>query len=149
MAWTALITYYQIEDVLPQIFENAEIPLILILDGITDVGNLGAIARSAWCMGAHALVVPHNHSAQINADAVKSSAGAILQINVCRTFSLRRAVEYLKYNGIKIFASHVESGIPAGLLNLREPSAIILGPEGEGVSKELLDKADQQIKYLS
>ena len=84
IAFISPITYQKIEDLIPQIFESGEVPLILLLDGITDVRNFGAIARTAECCGAHAIVVPKKGSAQINPDAVKTSAGALYKIPVCR-----------------------------------------------------------------
>lgn len=145
LAFLSLIDYYKIEDVLPQIYEKGEVPLILVLENITDVGNFGAIARSALCLGAHALVIPHAHFAQINHDAMKSSAGALTQVTVCREFSLRRAVEYLKYNGVQIYATHVDKGMDIASVDLKEPCAIILGAEDTGVSHELLEKCDARV----
>ena len=94
------IPYYKLEDVLPGIYEKNETPLIVLLDNVTDVRNFGAIARSAECSGAHALVVPKKGSALINADALKTAAGALTKIPVCRESSLTKAVEMLRLSGV-------------------------------------------------
>ena len=146
VAFQSLIEYDNLEDKIPHLYEQGKSPLVLILDGITDVGNFGAIARSAFCMGVDTMVISHSNSAQINEVAMKASAGALNKISVCREFSLRRAVEFLKYNGFKIYATHVEDGQDVGTVDFSEPCAIIMGSEDEGVSQELLDKCDRNIR---
>lgn len=142
---TALIPYQKLEDILPHIYEQGETPLFIILDGVTDVGNFGAIARSAWCMGAHAVITSFTNTAQINRMAMKASAGALHHIPVCKEYSLRRAVEFLKYNGLKLYATHVENGVTIDRVDFKEPCAIIIGAEDTGVSHELLEKCNQRI----
>src|SRR5690606_28701196 len=88
IAFISPITYQNIEDIIPTIYENGEIPLILMLDGVTDIRNFGAIARTAECAGVHAIIVPKKGSAEINPDAIKTSAGALFKIPVCRVDSL-------------------------------------------------------------
>src|ERR1700744_1522723 len=95
------ITYYKIEDIIPMVFEKGETPLILILDGITDVRNISAIARTAECAGVHAIVVPAKGSAQINGDAIKTSAGALYNIPVCRESSLLQTAKFLQASGLQ------------------------------------------------
>jgi 23S rRNA (guanosine2251-2'-O)-methyltransferase len=145
VAFQSLIEYDNLEDKIPHLYEQGITPLVLILDGITDVGNFGAIARSAYCLGVDTLVISHANSAQINEVAMKASAGALNKISVCREFSLRRSVEFLKYNGFKIYATHVENGITLSSVDFREPCAIIMGSEENGVSAELLDKCNLNI----
>lgn len=143
-AFLAAVQTYQLEDVVPGIFERGESPLILILEGVTDVRNFGAIARSAEVLGAHTIVIPTKNSAQINAEAVKASAGALLKIPVCRSHSLVKVVEYLKLSGIKILASDLRSNQTITKLDLTMPLALVIGSEGEGISESLLRLADER-----
>src|SRR5690606_3562578 len=137
------ITYQRLEDVVPLLYERGEVPLLLILDGITDVRNLGAIARTAECVGAHALIVPRKGSAEINPDAIKTSAGALFKINVCREERLSDAVRFLQESGIQVVActEKTESSIYA--LDYSTPTAFILGSEERGIADDLIRMADQ------
>ncbi len=146
IGFLALIQYYRLEDVLPLIYERSETPLLLLIDGVTDVRNLGAIARSAACCGVHALVLPRKGSAMINAEAIKTSAGALTKIPVCREDSLVAAVEMLQLSGVQIFASSLKSGTKIYDLDLQVPSGIIMGSEDRGVNSTLLGMADQTFR---
>lgn len=143
VALISLVPYYQLEDVLPGIFERSEVPLILLLDGITDVRNFGAIARSAEIAGAHTIVTSLKGSALINADAMKTSAGALAKIPVCRESSIMQAVELLQLSGVRVFASDLQSHTPIYKVDFKQPAAIIIGSEGEGVNQALLQAADE------
>ena len=143
VGFISLIRYFKIEDVLPMIYEKSETPLIIILDGVTDVRNMGAIARSAECCGAHALVIGKKGNAPINTEAIKSSAGALMKIPVCRENSLVNTLEYLQLSGIKVFASSLQGKQMIYDLDFKVPTALIVGAEGEGISKALLEKADE------
>ena len=105
IAWLSQITYHDITSILPTIFESGEEPLIMILDGVSDVRNFGAIARTAECAGVHAILIPSSGSAAINPDAIKTSAGALHRIPVCREKNLIVAVRYLRESGLRIFAA--------------------------------------------
>ncbi len=142
IALVSLGTYYALEDLLPNIFERSQTPLLLLLDGVTDVRNFGAIARTAECMGAQALVVPQKGSALINADAMKASAGALSKIPVCRERSLSKAVELLQQSGVRVYASDLQAEQCVFELDFRHPTAFLLGSEGAGVSPALLRQAD-------
>lgn len=137
------IKYYLLEDVLPGIFERNESPLILILDGVTDVRNLGAIARSAECLGAHALVIPKKGSALINAEGLKTSAGALTKIPVCRENSLASAIGYLKLSGVKIYSSDLQAEKRIQDIDWTGPAGILIGSEGKGVNPALGREADE------
>ncbi len=139
----SLISYYLLEDVLPMIYEKSETPLILLLDGVTDVRNFGAIARSAEVCGVQALVIPQKGTAQINAEALKTSAGALTRIPVCREKSLVAAMEYLQLSGIQTFASDLKAEKKIFELDLTQPSALIVGSEDEGVSRAILKRVNQ------
>jgi 23S rRNA (guanosine2251-2'-O)-methyltransferase len=140
------ITYQRIEDIVPVIYEKGEVPLILILDGITDVRNLGAIARTAECAGVHALVVPKKGSAEINPDAIKTSAGALFNIPVCREDSLAKTARFLQESGLQLVASSEKTNDTIYMPDYTMPTAIILGAEDVGISNELLRTADHLAK---
>lgn len=142
IGYLALIDYYRLDDVVPLIWEQGETPLILIVDQVTDVRNFGAIARSAEVCGVNAIVVPKTGSALINADALKTSAGALTRLNVCRENSLVTAVEYLQNVGIPVFASGLNAEKQIFETDLTGPVALVVGSEDEGVSQGLLDRAD-------
>lgn len=146
IAYITSITYQKIEDILPGIFEQGKTPLILILDRITDVRNFGAIARSAECAGVDAIVIPSRGSAQINADAIKTSAGALHKIPVCRTDNLKATLDYLKESGLQIVACTEKTDSNYYTIDLTLPSAIIMGSEEDGVSPEYLKRSDQKAK---
>ena len=142
VAFLSQVTYHDITGLLPAIFESGEDPLILILDGVSDVRNFGAIARSAECAGVHAIVVPESGSAAINSDAMKTSAGALHRIPVCRHKDLRFIVKFLRESGLTVFAATEKAPKFYYETDLRGPVGIILGSEEKGVSSQLLKKAD-------
>ncbi len=146
LAFVSMVQYFHLEDVLPGIFEKSEMPLILLLDGVTDVRNFGAIARSAEIAGVQTIVVPLKGSALINAEAMKASAGALSKIPVCRESSLAKAVEYLKLSGIRILASDLKAEKMIYEVDFGQPVAILIGSEGEGVNQALLREADELFK---
>lgn len=135
------IHYQHIEDVFPVIYDRGEVPLLVILDGVTDVRNMGAIARSAEAMGAHALVVPQKKTAQINAEALKSSAGALTSLPVCRAASLANAIDYLILNGVQVVAADLKGKQALHELDLTLPTAIVMGAEDEGIRPHILRKS--------
>ncbi len=144
IGFLSLLTYYRLEDVLPGIYESSETPLILLLDGVTDVRNFGAIARTAECCGVHALVIPKKKSAQINADAIKSSAGALTKIPVCRENSIEKTIELLRLSGVQVLASDLQAKEKIFDLDFKLPTAIIMGSESKGIHPSLLQKADKR-----
>ena len=138
------IQYFKIEDVLPMVYEQSRTPLFLLLDEVTDVRNFGSIARSAEVCGADAIIIPSKGAARINEDAMKTSAGALSKIPVCRSSSLMNAIEYLQLMGIQIVASNLQAKKKLYDLDLKVPTAFIIGSEDLGVSPALLRKADEQ-----
>lgn len=143
VALMAAVAYQRLSDVLPTVYERGEVPLLVLLDGITDVRNMGAIARSAVCAGAHALVVSLKNAAPIHADAVKTSAGALLQIPICREPSMQSVLDMLGQNGVSVLASSLQSSKKLYDLDLTLPVALLLGSEGEGVNPAFLRQADE------
>ena len=146
LAWLSVIEYQHIANLLPMIFEKGEDPLIIALDGVSDVRNFGAIVRTAECLGAHAIVIPEKGSARITADAVKTSAGALHTFPVCRERSIVRSVNFLKDSGLKIICGAEKSGETASEADLKGPMVLIMGSEDKGISRELTALADQTIK---
>ena len=146
VAMLSPINYQNIEDIVPTIFESGEIPLILILDRITDVRNLGAVARSAECSGVHAILIPSRGSGQINSDAIKSSAGAIFNIPICRSENLKTAIEELKASGLRIVACTEKTDTIIYKNDFTVPTAVILGSEEDGISEEYLKMCDIKTK---
>ena len=146
IAMGSLIEYGSLETTIPGLFEQGEVPFVLILDGITDVRNLGAIARTAECVGANVLLLPMKGSAQINADAIKTSSGALLNLNVCRTEKLTDAVLYLKNSGLKIISATEKATQTYFSADLNGPVALIIGSEEKGISTELIALSDIHVK---
>lgn len=138
----SLIRYQRVEDVVPHLFEQSVMPLLVMLDGVTDVRNLGAIARSAECLGAHALVVGKKNAAPVNAEAMKASAGALNQLPVCRENSLVAAVEWMQMSGIQVVGTTLEESTPVEAVDFSGPTAIVLGAEDTGLSQGLSDRLD-------
>jgi 23S rRNA (guanosine2251-2'-O)-methyltransferase len=146
VAFITEVSYYRCEDLLPEVFESGKTPLLLVLDRVTDVRNFGAIARTAECAGVDFIVIPSRGSAQINADAVKTSAGALHRIKVCREENLKHTCDFLKESGIKLIACHEKAGRDIYEMSGTEPCAIIMGSEEDGISSEYLKRCDDQVK---
>lgn len=146
VAFLSEIEYRQIEHIIPFLYEKGETPFIIILDGITDVRNFGAIARTAECAGAHAIVVPAKGSAQINADAFKTSAGALHKIPVCRSMNLEKDIEFLKNSGLEIIAATEKSEKDYYEIDFTKPFVLIMGAEDKGISTTFLKMSDRTAK---
>lgn len=145
ICYVSEIAYQPLEQLLPMIFERGKDPLLLILDRITDVRNFGAITRTAECAGVDAIIIPTKGGARINADAVKTSAGALYKIPICREENLKIALDLIKNSGIEIIACTEKSTTPYHSISYNKPVAIILGSEEDGISHEYLKKADQTV----
>lgn len=142
IAFKSAITYQDLQQIIDWINSKGETPLLLILDGVTDVRNIGAIARSAVCTGVHAIIIPDKGVGALNEDAVKSSAGALEKIHICRVNSVANAVDTLHLNGIKVFASEMNAANKLFELNFSDPCCIVMGNEGKGVQPFILKSAD-------
>jgi 23S rRNA (guanosine2251-2'-O)-methyltransferase len=145
VAYVSLVEYQPLHSVLSMVYDRGEIPLLLILDKITDVRNMGAIARSAECFGVHAIVLPERGGALINADAIKTSAGALMRIPVCREVSLPETIAFLQQSGIKVVAASERANVSVYETEGDGPLAVILGSEDKGVSSVCLKMADEII----
>ena len=146
LAFISPIEFQNIENILPSIFEAGKTPLIVILDKVTDVRNFGAITRTAECANVDAVIIPEKGSAQISGDAVKTSAGALLKIPVCRVKSLSETIKYLQQSGIQVVAATEKATDFYYKVDFSIPTAILLGAEDRGVAFEYLKVADQMVK---
>lgn len=142
VAQVSPVRYYEIESLVEELIEKDKKPFILVLDRITDVRNFGAIARTAECEGVDAILIPSKGSAVVNADAIKTSAGALNRIKVCRTDSLKDSLFYIQQCGVRLVACTEKSKIPLYETNLRGSVAIIMGSEKDGVTQDLINMAD-------
>lgn len=140
------IQYQDLQDVISFIVEKGEVPLFLILDGVTDIRNIGAIARSAFCFGVNAIIIPDKGVGAMNEDAMLTSAGALEKLAICRVSSLMKTVDELHLNGIKVFASEMTATKKLYELELKEPCAIVLGGEEHGVYPALMKICDEQFQ---
>ncbi|NUM31282.1 MAG: 23S rRNA (guanosine(2251)-2'-O)-methyltransferase RlmB [Bacteroidetes bacterium] len=140
------VEYQNFEEIITQVFERGEVPFLIILDGITDVRNFGAIARTAECLGVHAIVIPVNNSVTVTPDAVKTSAGALLTVPVCKVNSIAITLEKMKEYGISIIGCTEKASESIFNTDFKGPSAIILGSEETGLSKIALKLADKLVK---
>lgn len=137
VAFTTAIQFYELDDVLQHTYEQGETPLFLVLDNITDIHNIGAIARSAHWFGVHAIIYSLKNAAPLNSAAVKISAGALLEIPVCRVSSIVKALEYLQQSGITIVGTEVTKEEFSKREVLNAPLAMIMGSEEKGMSREV------------
>lgn len=142
IAILAAVPYQKLENIIPILYEDGKVPLMVVLDGVTDIRNFGAIARTANCAGVDAIVIPSHNSVSITADAVKTSAGALFHIPVCREISTLDAVKCLKENGYKIVAATEKGAVNYTLTDFTVPVAIVVGAEETGISDEVLRLAD-------
>jgi len=142
IAFVSAVVYQPIDEIIQRTFEIGETPLLVLLDGVTDVRNMGAIARSAECLGAHAMILPMQGSARVDADAVKTSAGALNHLPVCRSPNIYDTIYYLQSCGITILVATDKTDMPYYEADFTGPICLILGSEGEGVSRKILAEAD-------
>ena len=138
------IGYVELNDILERVPED-ETPLIVLFDGVTDVRNFGAIARSAECAGAHGLIVPLKNAAPVNSEAIRSSAGALTAIPVCRVGSIRNTLKALQAEGYQVVGATEKSRKLLYDADFRKPTALVMGAEGTGISKEVLKLCDEQL----
>ncbi len=146
ICFISAIHYAPLHNVLSGVYEQGNLPLLLVLDRITDVRNFGAIARTAECAGAQAIVVPAKGAAEINSDAMKTSSGALNFLPICREFSLTETVQYLQDSGIQVVACTEKAEQTIFDVDFTRPTALIMGSEEDGVSIELIRKVDQLAK---
>ena len=146
VAYLSPIDFHELEEVIMKVVEDGRKPLILALDRITDVRNFGAIARTAECAGVDAIIIPEQNAAAINADSIKTSAGALHKITVCRTWNLKLAIQFMKESGIQLVGCTEKTQDMMYKPDYTPPTAIIMGSEEDGVSPEFLKMCDARAK---
>lgn len=146
IAFVSVVTYHRIEDIIPFVFEQGKDPFIVLLDGITDVRNFGAIARTCECAGVDAIVIPSRDSVTVNGDAMKTSAGALNILPVCKEKSINQTIRYLKDCGVTVLAASEKAVKNYTEVSFTGPIAIVMGAEDTGVSPENLRSCDEMIK---
>jgi 23S rRNA (guanosine2251-2'-O)-methyltransferase len=143
VAFAGLVSYMDLQAVIDHTVGAGSVPLFVMLDGVTDVRNIGAIARSALCCGAQALIIPDKGTGALNEEAMKSSAGALEKIQVCRVESLLKAIDILHLNGIRVFTSEMGASRRVFELPLADPCCIVMGSEDKGVQAYIRKAADE------
>lgn len=142
IAFMAAVDYYHVDDIVPALYDEGINPFIVVLDGVTDVRNFGAIARTCECAGVNAIVIPERNSVSVNADAVKTSAGALNYLPVCRERNLVNAVKYLRDSGFKVMGASEKTDLNYTKADFTGPVAIVLGAEDTGISADILRLCD-------
>ncbi len=145
LAMMSAVTYYRLDHLVPELYEAGLLPFMVVLDGITDVRNFGAIARTCECAGVDAIVIPQHGSVSVGGDAVKTSAGALLHLPVARVSSTLQAVRFLKDNGYKIVAVTEKSDFNYTEASYTDPVAIVMGAEDTGISPEVMKYCDTKV----
>ena len=146
IALVSAITYQKVENLVPYLYEEGKHPLFVMLDGVTDVRNFGAIARTCECAAVDAIIIPSRNSVSVNADAIKTSAGALHTLPVCREHSLQATLQYLKESGFRIVAATEKGDYDYTKADYTGPVCIIMGAEDKGVSYENLALCDEWVK---
>lgn len=146
IAYISPITYQKVEQVVPMLFDEGKSPILVLLDGITDVRNFGAIARTCNCAGVDAIIIPQKNSVSVNADAIKTSAGALHTLPVCRETNILETIKYLKESGFHVVAATEKGDYDYDKADYKDPICIIMGAEDTGVPYEHLAKCDEWVK---
>lgn len=145
LAMMSAVTYHRLDHLVPELYEAGILPFIVILDGITDVRNFGAIARTCECAGADAIIIPEHGSVSVGGDAVKTSAGALLHIPVCRVGSTAWAVKFLKENGYNVVAVSEKADMSYVEGEYTGPVALVMGAEDTGISEATLNECTAKV----
>ena len=146
VALVSPITYHKIEEVVEGLLAEDKKVFVLALDRITDIRNFGAIARTAECEGVDAILIPNKGSAQVTADAIKTSAGALNRIKVCKTENFKESLFYIQQCGLRVVACTEKASVPLYETNLRGSVVVIMGSEMDGITSDLINMADISCK---
>ncbi len=146
IAFISAISYASLENIISSAYESGKNPFILVLDRITDVRNLGAIVRTAECVGIDAIVIPDKNTARLGGDAFKTSAGALSRVPICRERNLKGTITYLKNNGLQVIGCTEKAGKLIYDFDYDIPLAIVMGSEEDGISPECLYLCNDQVK---
>lgn len=146
IAFVSPVSFFDVEEIVTQIYEEGKTPFILALDGVTDVRNFGAVVRTAECAGVDAILVPEKGSASINADAVKTSAGALYKVPICKTRSLRESLQKLKKNGLQVISGSEKAEKNYYQTDFTKPAVLVVGSEEKGISNAIVSLSDEFVK---
>ncbi|MDR0866830.1 MAG: 23S rRNA (guanosine(2251)-2'-O)-methyltransferase RlmB [Candidatus Symbiothrix sp.] len=146
IAFISAVTYQKLEDIVPFLYEEGKNPFVVLLDGVTDVRNFGAIARTCECAGVDAVVIPTHNSVSVNADAVKTSAGALMSLPVCKEASITETIKFLKNCGYKVVAATEKAENNYTTTDYTTPVALVLGSEDQGIALDNLRICDEMVK---
>jgi len=146
IAFLSSVVYASLDNIIDECYRRGQEPLLVLMDRVTDVRNFGAIARTAECLGVHAIVIPNKGNARLGGDAMKASAGALNHIPVCREENLKRSINYLKSSGIRVIACTEKADDLLPQQDLLGPVALLLGSEEDGISEAYLKLADAAVK---
>lgn len=146
IAWAGLLNYIELQEAISHVVDKGDVPLFVLLDGVTDIRNVGAIARSALCCGAQGIILPTSSSASLTEEAIKTSAGALHKILLCRVPSVPQAVDILRLNGIQVLGTQMQGSVPVYDADITIPSCIVMGAEDTGISKDVIRRADALIR---
>ncbi len=146
VAFISPITYQRLDQLIPSLYDQGIMPFVVVLDGITDVRNFGAIARSCACAGVHAVILPQTGSVSVNADAIKTSAGALYHLPVCRERNLKESLRFLKLSGLKLIGASEKADKNYRDADYSGPMALILGAEDQGIAPIHLSLCDEIVQ---
>lgn len=146
IAFISPIEFYPLENLVQSLYDEGKTPLLMLLDGVTDVRNFGAIARTCACAGVHAIIIGARGSAAINGDAVKASAGALHSLPICKVENLQNTLQYLRDSGLRIVAAteHTERNYTE--VDMTLPTCIVMGSEEKGIYEENLKLCTDQVR---
>jgi 23S rRNA (guanosine2251-2'-O)-methyltransferase len=146
VAYVTEIVFQKIEELLPQLLAAGKTPLLIMLDKLTDVRNFGAIVRTAECVGADAIIIPEKGGAPVSADAIKTSAGAMFNIDICKEDNLSHVIDFLQESGVQVLVASEKAEQNHYQTDLTQPLALVFGNEEKGISKDVMHHADGAIK---
>ena len=146
IAIKSMVKYYDLQETIDSIISSNQIPLFIMLDGVTDIRNIGGIARTVFCTGANAIIIPDKGVGALNAEAMKASAGALENVLICRVPSLLKAIDTLHFNDIKVITSHLNATQLIQDIDFKEPICIVIGDEGRGVQPYIAKASDTLFK---
>ena len=145
IAFLSPIAFHRVEDIVQNLFEEGKTPLLMVLDAVTDVRNFGAIARTCVCAGVHALIINNRGSVAINGDAIKTSAGALHTLPVCKVENLQNTLDYLRDSGLRIVAATEHTDTCYTSVDMTVPTAIVMGSEEKGIYEENLKRCTDKV----
>ncbi len=146
IAFLSPIDFHRVEDIVPALYEEGKVPFLVVLDGITDMRNFGAIARTCVCAGADALIIPAKGGVSINGDAIKTSAGALHHLPVCKVENMQNTLDFLRESGLSLVAATEHATKNYTAADLTQPLAIVMGSEDLGIFPENLKRCNEQVR---